>query len=206
MTTTAPTTPPIEDTFRRIRNILDVCPAEDWTPEDAREVLAALESIVFRRNRLNPTRDNQKGSHLECDPRSARPSGSPGGGPNPYPVGSNERKFAVSRATQMSCGTGLAMDVNDFMYAPHDPCFTTSEMDQMLVYNGTRKERKAAKARIKEREQGRAERLKAQRPQDSEPQELQHSQATELGILSGRVRRIIRWRSATGAGTATRRI
>jgi len=76
----------------------------------------------------------------------------------------------------------------------------------MLVYNGTRKERKAAKARIKEREQRRAERLKAQRPQDSEPQELQHSQATELGILSGRVRRIIRWRSATGADTATRRI
>jgi hypothetical protein len=98
------------------------------------------------------------------------------------------------------------MDVNDFMYAPHDPCFTTSEMDQMLVYQGTRKERKAAKARIKEREQRRAERLKAQRPQDSEPQELQHSQATELGILSGRVRRIIRWRSATGADTATRRI
>jgi hypothetical protein len=60
-TTTAPTNPypnvappfraepPIADTFRRIRNILDVYPAEDWTPEDARDVLATLSLIVCRR-------------------------------------------------------------------------------------------------------------------------------------------------------------
>jgi hypothetical protein len=42
-------TMPIEDTFRRIRNILDVCPAEDLEPEDAREVSATLSLIAHRR-------------------------------------------------------------------------------------------------------------------------------------------------------------
>jgi hypothetical protein len=41
--------PPIEDTFRRIRNILDVCPATSWDPAEARLVLTALETIVFER-------------------------------------------------------------------------------------------------------------------------------------------------------------
>lgn len=51
--------PSIEDTFRRIGNILDVCPAEDWEPEDAREVLATLSLIAFRRQaagRVRPLR------------------------------------------------------------------------------------------------------------------------------------------------------
>ena len=68
----------------------------------------------------------------------------------------------------------------------HDPYFTESEEDQLLMYHGTRKQRKAAKARFNEREQRRAERLRAQRPQAdrpqvSEPQELQDSLAMELG-------------------------
>jgi hypothetical protein len=54
MTITTRTHPPIEDTFRRIRNILDVSPAEDWTPEDAREVLAVLSLIAYRRQATAP--------------------------------------------------------------------------------------------------------------------------------------------------------
>jgi hypothetical protein len=38
--------PPISDTFRRIRNILDVCPQSDWSPDEAKVVLAALSSIL----------------------------------------------------------------------------------------------------------------------------------------------------------------
>jgi hypothetical protein len=53
-TTTAQTTtfraePTIEDTFRRIRNILDAYPATSWDPTEARLVLTALETIVFER-------------------------------------------------------------------------------------------------------------------------------------------------------------
>jgi hypothetical protein len=83
MTTTAPTTPPIEDTFRRIRNILDVCPAEDWTPEDAREVLAALESIVFRRNRLNPPAITKRGRISNATHVRPVPQALPGAGRTP---------------------------------------------------------------------------------------------------------------------------
>jgi hypothetical protein len=42
------------------------------------------------------------------------------------------------------------LDTNDFVFGPHDPCFTKSEMDQMLLYHGTGKQRKAAKLRIKD--------------------------------------------------------
>jgi hypothetical protein len=87
--------------------------------------------------------------------------------------------------------------MNDYLHVPHDPGMNKRELDELLSYHGTRKERKAAKARLKEREQKRAEKHRAQRPQDSQPQELQDSQATELGIESGWRRRIIRRRSAT---------
>lgn len=39
----------IEDTFRRMRNILDIFPAEVWTPAEAKTVLTALEGIVWGR-------------------------------------------------------------------------------------------------------------------------------------------------------------
>jgi hypothetical protein len=39
----------IGDTFRRMNNILLTFPADDWTPEEAQTVLAAMESIVRRR-------------------------------------------------------------------------------------------------------------------------------------------------------------
>ena len=68
-------------------------------------------------------------------------------------------------------------------------------MDQMLVYHGTRTQRKAAKARMKLREQKRAEKHQARRLPDSQPRELQDSLATELGVQSGLRRRLIHWPS-----------
>jgi hypothetical protein len=38
--------PPIEDTRRRIRNILNAFPASEWTADEAQEVLKALSLIV----------------------------------------------------------------------------------------------------------------------------------------------------------------
>jgi hypothetical protein len=83
----------------------------------------------------------------------------------------------------------------------HDPCFTESEEDQLLMYHGTRKQRKAAKARVKEREQRRAERHRALRPraaqpQVSEPRELRDSEAMELGDEAQPRRGLFRRRTA----------
>lgn len=39
----------IHDVHRRIRNILAVCPASDWTLEESQQVLAVLAQIVRAR-------------------------------------------------------------------------------------------------------------------------------------------------------------
>jgi hypothetical protein len=38
--------PPIDDTFRRIRNIVHAFPTNEWTADEAQEVLKALSLIV----------------------------------------------------------------------------------------------------------------------------------------------------------------
>jgi len=37
----------IKDTHRRIRNILDVCPAVDWTLDESQAVLRCLAGILW---------------------------------------------------------------------------------------------------------------------------------------------------------------
>jgi hypothetical protein len=52
--------PSIEDTRRRIRNILDVYPAAGWSPGEAQEVLKALARIV--RSRQGAVDDRRGGN------------------------------------------------------------------------------------------------------------------------------------------------
>jgi hypothetical protein len=86
----------------------------------------------------------------------------------------------------------------DAMWGTNDPGFTNREMDQMLVYYGTRKQRRDAKTRIGERERQGAVRHQPVEPQDLRPQELQETRATELGAQQERPRRrFLRRRSST---------
>jgi hypothetical protein len=64
----------LRDTHRRIENIIRVCPAAEWTLEEARAVLATLSGIVRVRQgdgelHVAVTITQQSGNHIEASTR-----------------------------------------------------------------------------------------------------------------------------------------